>query len=302
MQTDRPEFGTLVYYGATFEHAAAPTRPIEGTVRDKDTGRPLAGISIRSERFAGNPISGRDHVRTTTGADGRYRLVGMPAGAGNRITANPGPAQPYLGAGQRCPRRSRARSRPRSTSRSSTAWRSRGRSPTRRRGSPCRRSSSTSSSTTTPTGPARGLHAGEVRTRPDGSFELEGLPGRGLVAARALKDQYLVGQGADKIAGADEHGWFLTDPHICEPQQLHTIVAIDPAENAGSLNCDLVLDPGITLSGTVVGPDGRPLAGCTAIDLCPHTMSFNVVKLDLGHIHRHGPRSEAATAPRLPAR
>ena len=41
------------------------------------------GISIRSESLAGNPLSGRDYVRTTTGADGRYRLVGMPTGAGN---------------------------------------------------------------------------------------------------------------------------------------------------------------------------------------------------------------------------
>ena len=38
----------------------------------------------------------------------------------------------------------------------------------------------------------------------------------------------------------------------------------------------------MTLSGTVVDPDGRPLPGCTAIDLCPHTMSFNIVKLDSG--------------------
>ena len=56
LQKDKPEFGTLVFHGATFDYAAAPTRPIEGTVRDKDSGKPLAGISIRSERFAGNVI------------------------------------------------------------------------------------------------------------------------------------------------------------------------------------------------------------------------------------------------------
>ena len=48
-------------------------------------------------------ISGRDHVRTTTGADGRFRLVGMPAEPGTVITANPGPAQPYLGASAEVP-------------------------------------------------------------------------------------------------------------------------------------------------------------------------------------------------------
>ena len=116
VERDRPEFGTLVYHGATFDHAAAPTRPIEGTVRDKDTGKPLAGVSIRSDRFAGNAISGRDYVRATTGADGRYRLVGMPGGAGNMITANPGPGQPYLGAGAEVPAGHGPSSRPESTS------------------------------------------------------------------------------------------------------------------------------------------------------------------------------------------
>ena len=98
VEKNKPEYGTIVYYGATFEHAAAPTRPIEGTVRDKDTGRPIAGISIRSERFAGNPISGRDHVRTTTGADGRYRLVGMPDGSREQDHGQPrsGAAVPGL--------------------------------------------------------------------------------------------------------------------------------------------------------------------------------------------------------------
>ena len=38
------------YYGASFQHAAAPTKPIVGVVRDKDTKKPLAGITIRSDR------------------------------------------------------------------------------------------------------------------------------------------------------------------------------------------------------------------------------------------------------------
>ena len=218
VQRDKPEFGTLVFHGATFDHAAAPTRPIEGTVRDKDTGKPLAGVSIRSERFAGNAISGRDHVRTTTGADGRYRLVGMPAGAGNRITANPGPAQPYLGAGAQVPA-GRRRSRPRSTSRLKRGVAIRGKVTDKATGKPVPAVVEYFVFVDNPhRAEASRLHGGEVRTRPDGSFELVGLPGRGLVAARAVKDHYLVGQGADRIAGADGHGWFQTDPHICEPE------------------------------------------------------------------------------------
>ncbi len=279
-QRDKPEFGTLVFHGATFEQGAAPTRPIEGIVRDKDTGQPLAGVSIRSQRFAGNVISGRDHVRTTTGADGRYRLVGMPGGAGNRITANPGPAQPYLGAGDEVP--SGQGPEPATVDfalKHGVAIR--GKVSDRATGKPVPALVEYFVFVDNPhRGQAGGLHGGEIQTRADGSFELVGLPGRGLVSARAIKDHYLIGQGADKIPGAGQNGEFRTDPHICQPEFTHAIVAIEPAEDARSLTCDLALDPGRSRPGTVVGPDGKPVAGCVAINLCPPTMSLNIDTLN----------------------
>jgi RNA polymerase sigma factor (sigma-70 family) len=279
MHRNQPMLGHSVYYGATFEHAAAPSRPIEGTVRDKDTGRPIAGVSIRSDRFAGIEISARDHVRTTTGADGRYRLVGMPPGTGNRITANPGPAQPYLGTGADVP--GGASTEPVTVDfalqRGLTI---RGKVTDKATGRPAAAVVEYFVLLDNPNrAKARALHLRPVPTRPDGSFELEGLPGPGLVAARAAKEGYAVGVGADKIAGLVEGGYFPTDPHICEPQYYHAIAAIDPAGDARSLACDLALDPGITLSGTVIGPDGQPVAGCSAMDLSPPTMSLNVVQL-----------------------
>ena len=33
----------FVFHAPRFEHAAAPAKPIEGVIRDKDTGRPIAG-------------------------------------------------------------------------------------------------------------------------------------------------------------------------------------------------------------------------------------------------------------------
>src|SRR5262249_9804577 len=35
-----------IYHARRFEHAAAPTKPIEGVIRDKDTGRPIAGVLL----------------------------------------------------------------------------------------------------------------------------------------------------------------------------------------------------------------------------------------------------------------
>jgi RNA polymerase sigma factor (sigma-70 family) len=278
-ERDKPEFGTLVFYGATFDHVAAPTRPIEGTVRDKDSGKPLAGISIRSFRFAGSVISGSDHVRTTTGPDGRFRLVGMPGGAGNVITASAGPALPYLGASAEVS----AGSVPEPATVDFALKRGvaiRGKVSDKTTGKPVPSLVEYFVFTDNPHhADASRLHGGPVTTRPDGSFELIGLPGRGLIAARAFKDYYVVGRGVEKIAGLDERGWFRTEPHLCQPEQIHTVVEIAPAERAESLTCDLAFDPGKTRSGVVEGPDGKPVEGCVALNLCPHTMSFNIVKL-----------------------
>jgi len=281
MERDKPEYGTLVFHGATFDHAAAPTRPIEGAVRDKDSGKPLAGVSIRSARFAGNVIHGRDHVRTTTGPDGRFRLVGMPGGAGNLITASAGPGQPYLGASAEVS----AGAGPEPATVDFALKRGvaiRGKVTDRATGKPVPSLVEYFVFVDNPhRADASRLHGGEVTTRPDGSFELVGLPGRGLVAARATKDYYLLGRGAETIAGAAEHG-FRTEPHLCQPEQTHAIVEINPGERAESLRCDLALDPGKTRPGVVEGPDGKPLAGCVALNLCPHTTSFNKVKLTSG--------------------
>ena len=242
-------------------------------------------------------------MRTTTGADGRYRLVGMPAGSGNRITANPGPAQPYLGAGADVP--GGIGTEPATVNFAlKRGVAIRGKVTDKATGQPVPALVEYFVFVDNPhRASARGLHGGEVRTRPDGSFELEGLPGRGLVAARALKDHYLVGQGADKIAGADANTAGSTPIRTSAIRSACTRSWPSiPSEDAGSLTCDLALDPGITLSGTVVGPDGKPLAGCTAIDLWPHTMSGSMIKLTSGTFTAGGPRSEAASTPGLPAR
>ena len=86
------------YYGATLRHVAAPCKPIVGVVRDKDTKKPFAGMTVRSHALT---ISrGLRHefdlVQTTTDAQGRYRLTGMPKREGNLIVAIPDEELPYL--------------------------------------------------------------------------------------------------------------------------------------------------------------------------------------------------------------
>ena len=52
--------GPLVYHGAQFDQAVAPTKPIVGVVRDKDTGKPIAGVTVQSHVLAGGPRDVRD--------------------------------------------------------------------------------------------------------------------------------------------------------------------------------------------------------------------------------------------------
>jgi hypothetical protein len=106
---------------------------------------------------------------------------------------------------------------------------------------------------------------GGVRTAKDGSFTLLGLPGRGLVAAKAAdrkeEGRYIMALGADQIRGPRKGDSFSTEPHTCDAPQFNTLVAVNPAKDAGSIVCNFVLDPGQTVTGTIVDPDGRPVNG-----------------------------------------
>src|SRR5262249_42648923 len=62
-------------YGATFDHAARPCRPITGTVVDQKTKKPIPNVSV-SGRYPGGWYEVA--VRTRTDAAGRYRLTRLP--------------------------------------------------------------------------------------------------------------------------------------------------------------------------------------------------------------------------------
>jgi hypothetical protein len=103
----------------------------------------------------------------------------------------------------------------------------------------------------------------------DGSFEVVGLPGRGLLAVRAWGDRYLLEVGADQIEGRDEQGFYRTYPHLVQASHYHTLAEINPPKDAESLTCNLLVDPGQTLTGKVLGPDGKPLSGARRVQRGP---------------------------------
>src|SRR5262249_5178287 len=85
------------HYGIRFDHVATPSQRIVGVVRDKDTGKPIAGAVVRSKTLADGPWDLRTHLfRAVTDKDGRYRITGMPRGKGTQLQANRPSDLPYL--------------------------------------------------------------------------------------------------------------------------------------------------------------------------------------------------------------
>jgi hypothetical protein len=111
------------------------------------------------------------------------------------------------------------------------------------------------------------LQQGIKVTRKDGSFQIVALPGRGVISAFAIddSDSYITGVGADKIKGFDPHA--IIPGHHLLLMTKHTLVEINPKPDDESIICDVALAPGRTLTGRIVGPDGKPLAGARVCGL-----------------------------------
>jgi hypothetical protein len=274
-----------VFCGAAFEHIAAPCRPIVGVVRDKDTGKPLPSAVVRSYLFASPRVPMvQTCLHAVADKEGRYCLMGMPKGEGNEIRAEGPDGQPYLMSVARVPEGFALEPVTVDFQLKRGVW-IEGKVTDKATGKPV---PSIIQCAVFEDNPFRKEAAGltfedNMRNRAeDGTFRFVTLPGRGVVAARGWPQHYVTNVGADRIKGLDR----LT---LHEPY--NTVVEINPVKDAQSVRCDIVLDPGRTLTGTVHDPEGRPLAGVRVAglgeagdwerELLP-TAAFTVVALKPG--------------------
>jgi RNA polymerase sigma factor (sigma-70 family) len=249
-------------YGASFDHAAAPCKPIVGVVRDKDTGKPIAGAVVTSYMVAGSNFGERTHIRTVADKDGKYRLLGMPKGDGNVIRAAPPEDQPYLMSSARIADSPGLEPVTVDIELKRGVWIN-GKVTDKTTGKPVFAHYEYVVFEDNPNRkdvPNLSTHSYLYSSPVDGTFRTVGLPGRGLVGARAAGgDRYRMAVGADKLKGKD--GLIRTYPHFVFARNFHTLVEVNPARGADGVAVDVVLDPGLTLTGTVLDPDGKPLAG-----------------------------------------
>lgn len=272
-----PEYGQAgsftSYYGSAFRHAAAPTVPVVGVVRDRDTKKPLAGVSVQSYKLAHNPIHGVDFLRTTTDAEGRYRLAGLPKGEGNKIVLVPPDDQPYPTVHAVVPDHPGFGPVTIDFDLKRGVW-IEGKITDKKTGQPVRGSVEYFSLYENPNlrdhpgFDGTILHDGRriKATKEDGSYRVVGLPGPGLVAVSAGGD-YLRAPDRDDEYGVGGRGLNTSPYHLFHPTNYYALARVEPARDSETATRDVVLDPGEAITGTIVGPDGKPVAGVRAYGL-----------------------------------
>ncbi|WP_422928825.1 carboxypeptidase-like regulatory domain-containing protein [Singulisphaera sp. PoT] len=256
-----------VFHGATPELAAGPGLEVVGTVRDKDTGKPLAGITVQPTMPFGNPFR---YFKTTTNAKGEYRLAGLSLkdkyGGIQDILAVAEGGPPYVPTSLKI-EETRAPGPIRKDFALGLGTWVRGRVVDRSTGKPVFAELNYYIL-------QDNLHAkgypryGTTRfmrpflTDEEGAFRIAVIPGKGILAAWA-PGSYRIATGLETFQGRDAGGLevikVLRDEII--PANFNTLVEVDPKVGEESIAVEIGVDPGRTLKGKVVGPDGEPVAG-----------------------------------------
>jgi RNA polymerase sigma factor (sigma-70 family) len=261
------------YYAADFRYAASPTRPIVGVIRDKDTKVPLANIKLRSDKVSPEPFINVNIVETKTDAQGRYRLAGLPKGAGNRILIVPDDSdQPYVVSARDVPDTPGLDPVTVDVELKRGVWIT-GKVTDLVTGRPVPGANVeyftfySNPNHSDYDGFAASILWHFIGTKDDGTYRVAGIPGPGLVTVFG-KEHYLrvTDREDEDWAGEKKKELYGTSPFaITHPINYGAIARVNPPKGVESVTRDITLDPGWDVSGTVLGPDGKPLAGARGL-------------------------------------
>jgi RNA polymerase sigma factor (sigma-70 family) len=279
----------ITLHGATFVHVAGATRPIEGIVRDRETGRPLAGITIFADQLIGDR---GERPFTRTDAQGHYRINGMPRDGKLDLVAmtldeRPSYATakmdawlpfketvPYLFSRLGVPRGDGRETGPIHVDfeLDPGVWVT-GRVLDKATGKPVMGGVVYLVKDDNPAlKRLRGRDYSPIMsishvTQPDGSFRLIAFPGRGYLTVQTMDRRYIFGVGADSIRKDLENGTIECQPMVLVPWMFNAVAAIDPAGGTTEQKKDLLLERGRAVELCVLDPDGRPLSGLSIAGL-----------------------------------
>jgi RNA polymerase sigma factor (sigma-70 family) len=254
----------FIVHAPKFEVALAPSKRVEGTVRDKDTGRPIAGIEIHAA-VSDDGKSWNAGIDAWTDAEGRYRIDGLPKADAYQMFTKAERGLPYPNGSFEVPADSPGLGPVAFDFTLKRGILVRGRVTDKVTGRPIRGYANYHAFADNPhrrdyPGFSRG-YAQFAYFDEDGRYELIALPGRGLIAVRDEGDRYLPDSAMKNIKGYDEKmGGFRVVPG--NVSRSNAIVAeINVTPNSEGVTLDLQADPGKSVPVEVVGPDGSPLGG-----------------------------------------
>jgi RNA polymerase sigma factor (sigma-70 family) len=282
-------------YPAKIQLALHPSQPIEGVIVDKDSKRPLAGAMVTGthppETKFGFGLS-LVNVSTIADKDGRYRLTGLPKGAGNFVTAGPADGAPYLLCKKRVADAPGFSPIAVDFQLKRGVWIT-GRVFDKATGEPIHAQIEYALFEDNAfRNEAPGLEFAEhMSTQADsGVFRFVGLPGHGLVGARPFSYKYPRTDGKH-IKGKQQNGMFTTYPFTMLAANFCGLVEIDPGKEQATFRADMPLGELSKRTGTVLDPDGKPISGVMAswlkdIRVWEHeplpTPDFTLLNVDAG--------------------
>ena len=256
-----PDEQAIVFHAPRFEFSAAPSQPIQGVIRDKDTGRPIADVLLRGGVYKGRSAVRAEGVEATSDAQGRYRLTGLNKGPAYRLFVNPKEGQPYPRAVLRVPADSPALEPVTFDIALKRGILVRGRVTDKSTGRPVPGYVSAYSFRDDPhVRDYPGFEGSIMQYVPfkdDGRFQVVALPGRGIITCFSDPRRYRLGVGAEVMQGSRSR--FNTLPFSTFREQYHVFAAVDLDPKVGSTTVDLQVDPGKSLTIQVVDPEGKPL-------------------------------------------
>jgi RNA polymerase sigma factor (sigma-70 family) len=273
-------------YGASFDYLAAASRPIRGVVRDKATGKALAGVAIGVSTFAHTGVS---PTQAVTDREGRYELLGVAKSPRYYLQLRPADGLYFR-------RSAELKDTPGLGALTADIDMLQGLTV---------RGKVTDKATGKPIANARvdyhplwinpfiprklaGIwdpHS-ETTTGPDGSYILTVFPGQGVigvagprpetympacVTVKERKDFFKLPLYSDNnerymMVGIGEN---VAGPPVVL-SDYHAAVLLEPGEKDEALVRDVALEAPRELKGRVVGPDGRPVTGVWVKGLFRH--------------------------------
>jgi hypothetical protein len=243
-----------------------PEQPLEGRITDKESGKPLPGVRVRTL------TAGGEVVQTLTDKDGRYRIGGLPPGS-HLFDFEPGPNTPYH-------KRSGSGGKPDSikpvrldVALPRAPW-VRGRVVDQRTRRPIAGAKLIYAPVEANARAAEyfergGLNRVETQTGADGSFRLPGAPGRGWLMVYRTEPGLSAAErpvqgDTDRTDPPEEIDMFGAGYY--SPAVFQALVAVD-VDPKTPREYTITLDPGVPIPVSLTDPNGKPVAGAITLGM-----------------------------------